>query len=83
MISCKKEVSPEINSNSKKISHKGSIEFEFDFPDTVLANKPYKGKIRFKGIFDTLTTNVMEPVNGIDRYIIYSLTKTKNICNLP
>lgn len=79
MISCKKEDNHEINSNKNKISHKGSIEFRFDFPDTVLVNNPYKGEIKFKGIFDTLTTNVMEPVDGINRYIFYSLTKTKNI----
>lgn len=78
-MACKKEDAPNSNENSRKISDKGSLEFEFEFPDTVLLNKPYKGKIRFKGVFDSISTNVMEPVNGIDRYIIYCATQTKSI----
>lgn len=82
LFSCKNDINKEssVDSNfARKISDKGSIEFEFDFPDTVKINKAYNGKILFKGIFDTLTTNVMEEIDGKDRYIIYSLIKTKNI----
>jgi len=55
------------------------VEFEFDFPDTVYINKSYSGKIKYKGILDTLTTSFEESKNGTSRYIIYSLTKNQNI----
>ncbi|MCF6129078.1 hypothetical protein L1S35_05285 [Flavobacterium sp. AS60] len=53
-------------------------EINFEFPDTIHKNISYKGKIYYSGIFDTITKNVMEKKNGIDRYIIFSLTKSSH-----
>lgn len=51
---------------------------KFNFPDTVYRNKSYNGLINYESVLDT-TTNVMEKANGIDRYIVYGLRKTKTI----
>lgn len=60
--------------------HKNEIvEFEFDFPDTVHKNKPYDGKIIYRSVLDTVTTAFNNEKSGKSRYILYSLTKVKNI----
>lgn len=75
--SCKDETSKTIkNQHKQKISE---IWIKFDFPDTVYRNNSYNGKIEFRSILDTITTNVLEENNGKNRYIIYSLIKTKDI----
>ncbi len=58
---------------------KAEILIKFDFPDTVYINKSYDGRIEYKSILDTITTNVLEEKNGKNRYVIFSLTKTNNI----
>jgi len=65
--------------NPKKFSN-DVVEFEFEFPDTVVINKPYNGKIKYKGILDTITKEFnLEGESENTRYIIYSFTKTKSI----
>lgn len=76
-ISCKKDTP--IESRKSNNIHQSTVFVKFDFPDTVYINKSYKGKIEYKSILDTITTNVLEEVDGINRYIMYSLTRTKNL----
>jgi hypothetical protein len=65
--------------NTKKFSN-DVVEFEFDFPDTVFINKPYNGKIKYKGVLDTITKQFnLEGESANSRYIIYSFIKTKSI----
>lgn len=68
--------------NDKKIAVKttslSEITANFKFPDTVKLNTYYDGEIVYKSILDTITKNVLEEVNGIDRYVIFSLTTTKH-----
>lgn len=76
-FSCKKDAF--VESENKKKSTQTTAFVKFVFPDTVYINGLYKGEIKYKGVLDTITLNVLEEVNGKDRYITYSLTKTKNI----
>jgi hypothetical protein len=56
------------------------VQFEFEFPDTVYVNKPYNGKIKYKGILDTITTQFnFDSGASKRRYINFIFTKTKNI----
>ena len=70
-FSCKKDA----NKSSDKLSQTTAF-VKFDFPDTVNINKFYNGKIKYKSVLDTITTNVIEEVDGRDRYITYSLNVT-------
>lgn len=55
----------------------------FDFPDTIYKNKTYDGKIKYSGILDTITTDVMHDKNGIQRYIGFSfITSNDSNCTL-
>lgn len=78
-ISCKENTTERINSKKPKEKVKSEFKYDFEFPDTVYRNESYKGKIKFSSILDTLTKNVMEEKNGIDRYILFSMTKTKTL----
>jgi hypothetical protein len=75
--SCEDETSKTIKNLGKQKTPE--VWVKFDFPDTVYRNKSYNGKIEFKSILDTITTNVLEENNGKNRYIIFSLIKTKDI----
>ena len=84
LCSCKKESG--LNIQVDKVKHSQifhdenrTVQFQFEFPDTVFVNKSYDGKIKYKGIFDTITTNVQEEIDGKNRYIVYALTKTNNV----
>ncbi|MDQ6528090.1 hypothetical protein [Flavobacterium sp. LHD-85] len=69
LISCKKEV------NSKKAYAKFSI----DFPDTVVVNKYYEGRIIYKSNLDTITVILNEVDSKKSRMLEYAFAKTKII----
>jgi hypothetical protein len=75
---CKKENIDNDEKTVTKITPLSEITANFKFPDTVKLNKYYNGEIVYKSILDTLTTNVLEEINGIDRYVIFSLITTKH-----
>lgn len=62
-----------------KLFYNDVVQFEFEFPDTVIINKSYNGKIKYKGILDTITTIFDFENKKKSRYIMYSFTKTKLI----
>lgn len=85
LFSCKNNSNEENkNFTQEKVNPKKFIndvvEFEFEFPDTVYINESYDGKIKYKGILDTITTEFnLEGQSTKSRYIIYSFAKTKSI----
>ncbi len=54
--------------------------YKFEFPDTVLVNKTYDGKLNYNSIFDTITTSLTDTIN--ERIIVFSLVKSNKINNL-
>jgi len=63
----------------KKIDNSTSVienEYKFVFPDTVIVNKKYNGKIIYEGLMDSLTTK-MGRDKSVNRFILYSYTKSK------
>jgi hypothetical protein len=77
MISCIERT------NEKKVANKRkekqfTNEAIFEFPDTIYKNKTYKGEIKYSGILDTITTDVMHDKKGIQRYITYSFITSNN-----
>ena len=77
-VSCEnkeREITKEI------IYHNEDMSFIFDFPDTVFVNKEYNGVIIYKNILDTITTDLSNSNPTKNRYIIYSLAKTKDLRN--
>ncbi len=78
IISCREKTEVKKVADLKK-NIETKIEVEFKFPDTIYRNKSYKGEIKYSGVLDTVTTNVMEEKDGINRYIIYSFIKTNNL----
>ncbi len=82
IISCKdslqseKDTIKEKENVQKKIKNK-FVEFEFDFPDTIHINKLYNGKIKYKGVLDTITTSFENEKKS--RYISFYMSKTKDI----
>jgi hypothetical protein len=87
IFSCKKnddaiekETVVKKNEIENKIFSNNLVQFEFDFPDTVCINKSYNGKIKYRGILDTITTDFnLEGDSPKSRYIMFLFTKTKNI----
>ena len=79
MFSCKENSNTE---NKENLSKKNTfvndvVQFEFDFPDTVYVDKLYKGKIKYKGALDSITTSFEDEKKS--RYISFYMTKTQNI----
>lgn len=81
LISCKDDVAVEKIKNNdyakNRIFKNSSVEFEFEFPDTVYINEEYKGKILYKSVLDTITTSFEDKTKS--RYIAFYMRKTKNI----
>ena len=60
------------------VGDKKTVEFYFNFPDTIHINKFYNGKIVYKSAFDTIITSFENDLNSPkSRYIIFSYVKTK------
>jgi hypothetical protein len=79
LLGCKKEKQ---ETSRELIYVNEGMSFIFDFPDTVIVNKEYNGRIIYKNILDTLTTDLSNHPDSIKtRYIIYSLAKTKDLRN--
>lgn len=79
LLGCEKEKQ---ETNRELIYVNEGMSFIFDFPDTVFVNKEYNGRIIYKNILDTLTTDLSNHPDSIkNRYIIYSLAKTKDLRN--
>ena len=82
ILSCKdslqseKDTIKEKENIQKKFKNK-LVEFEFDFPDTIQINKLYNGKIKYKGVLDTITTSFDDEKKS--RYISFYMSKTKDI----
>ena len=79
LVCCNKKSSVERKLKSQKEKLQDTIFAKFEFPDTVHLNKLYNGKIKYKSLLDSITTNVMEAKNGVNKYIVFSLTKTKHL----
>ena len=77
MISCT-EKTTEKKTPNKKSEKQFSNEAIFEFPDTIYRNKTYKGKIKYSGILDSLTTDIMHDRKGIHRYISYYFITSNN-----
>lgn len=75
VFSCKRDTSIE-KKNTENLTESTAF-VKFVFPDTVYINKLYKGKIKYKGILDTITTSFDDKIKS--RYIVFYMTKTKNI----
>ena len=75
VFSCKKDT-PIEKKNTINLNETTAF-VKFIFPDTVYINKLYKGKIKYKGILDTITTSFDDKIKS--RYISFYMTKTKNI----
>ena len=71
MISCT-ERTTEKKVADKRNEKQFTNEAIFEFPDTIYKNKTYKGKIKYSGILDSITTDVMHDKKGIQRYITCS-----------
>ncbi|MHC0446127.1 hypothetical protein ACWA1F_12000 [Flavobacterium sp. 3-218] len=57
-----------------------SVEYNVEFPDTVLKGKEYNGKIIYKNALDTISESMInDSSNKRNRYIIFSMTVTDNI----
>lgn len=83
-FSCKKEEKKNILQIETSIDNSNSfkndvVEFKFEFPDTVYVNETNEGKIKYKGILDTIATEFDFKNEKKSRYIIYSYTKAKSI----
>ncbi|WP_291143267.1 hypothetical protein [Flavobacterium sp. UBA7680] len=63
--------------NNKNVFNNDIVQFEFDFPDTVYIDKLYSGKIKYKGILDSITTSFEDDKNS--RYITFYMIKTQNL----
>lgn len=57
--------------------HSARARFDFDFPDTLIIDKVYDGKINYQGILDTITTNLDDEKKY--RSIYYYCHLTPNI----
>ncbi len=80
--SCKDNQNAEKGRVKKEgIVHNGfkneTVEFYFDFPDTVYINKVYKGNINYKSVLDTITKTFDDKKRS--RYILYYMRNTKDI----
>lgn len=69
MFSCKNE---EKKKDEKKENTLKQIEFIVEFPDTVYVNQKYNGKIKYKSILDTITTNFGDKKKY--RYVLFYQT---------
>ncbi|MDM1408250.1 hypothetical protein HX062_11380 [Myroides sp. DF42-4-2] len=65
-ISCKKEA--KVNNDT--------LEYIIEFPDTVIVNKKYQGRILYHSVLDTLTTSFDDEYH---RYVFFCMRKTDNI----
>ncbi len=54
--------------------------YKFEFPDTIMVNKEYNGKLQYNSIFDTITTRLTDTIN--ERIIVFSLAKSNKINSL-
>jgi hypothetical protein len=73
LICCEKKA---ISAEKDIINKNESMSYIFDFPDTVQINKEYNGKILYKNILDTITTDLANN-SETDRYIIFSMAITE------
>lgn len=80
LFSCKENNNINTKNNSLKEIKSIENEFKFVFPDTVVMNEKYQGKILYKGILDTLTTK-LGTGDKVSRYIIYNYIKTDLVSN--
>ncbi len=83
-FSCKKGEEKNIKQSKTKTNNPNSfkndvVEFKFEFPDTVYINEANNGKIKYKGVLDTITTKFDFKNDKKSRYIIYSYTKVHSI----
>lgn len=80
-IGCKDvKKQPANNINKKTIFYNKGVEFKIDFPDTIYKGKSYNGKIIYRNILDTITTDLDNDINKKNnRYIIFAMARTKNI----
>jgi hypothetical protein len=81
-ISCqnnsKSEVKDKIpNELHYYVDESNTVEFAFVFPDTVYRNKIYNGQILYKGILDTINTQLA--VGKDRRYLLYYYRLTNDI----
>lgn len=75
IFSCKENKNLPAKLESKTKSHliKNDFKYEFDFPDTILVNKPYDGKIYFESPLDTVTEKFFDKKKY--RYVVFKLPK--------
>jgi hypothetical protein len=69
--SCKREVKENLHSK------KAYAKYRVDFPDTVVVNKYYEGKIIYKSNLDTITLILNKIDNKKSRMLEYAFAKTK------
>lgn len=82
ITSCKDNANSEKELIKKKVAVKNkfknsSVEFNFDFPDTIYVNKEYNGKINYKSVLDSITTSFEDDKKS--RYITFYMNKTKDL----
>ncbi|WP_036463061.1 hypothetical protein [Myroides odoratus] len=65
-ISCKKQI--KINSDT--------LEYIIEFPDTVIVDEKYDGRLFYQSVLDTLTTSFDDDYH---RYVFLCMRKTTNI----
>ena len=69
-----------IDESSKKNKNEDLMSVYFDFPDTVIINKKYNGKIIFKSDLDTITESFNDSI--YNRYVFYFMQKGNNYTGL-